>query len=300
MKKLLYIVYFILVMLFVGLLGGAWYFSTVLLNPGPRVCPKDHYVYCGDPSELNLGFENISYKTVDGFNISGWYIPGNPGAPGVLMVHGRGATRREALRYVPSLHQAGFNLLLIDTRNCGESDKSFNSMGYHERKDVQGGIDYLLMVKKVPATGVFGYSMGASTSIMAMAENQNIKVGVFESGFTDFKTVVRQVAERDYGLPYFPMIPIVTFFFEMRGDTDTDMPTPLKVIGSIAPRPVFIIHGTADQTVYYSHGEALFQAAGHPKQFWTVSSGKHTQAWQANTTKAETDIPAFFLKYLSE
>lgn len=298
MKKVIYAACGIIIVLILGLLGGAWYFSSVLLNPGPHVCPKDHYVYCTNPSELDLKYEDVIIRTSDDIMLNAWYIPGSSGSPGILMMHGRGATRREALRYVPSLNKKGFNLLLIDVRNCGESDRSFNSMGFHERKDVHAGIDYLLNDRKVPSAGVYGFSMGASTCIMAMAENRRIKAGVFESGFIDFDTVTMEVAKRDYGLPRYPLLPLVTFFYEMRGNLSTTDPSPLKVIASIAPRPVYIIHGTADKEVYYSHGQALFKAARQPKQFWSIPGCGHTRAWNADRSKAETDIPAFFEKYL--
>ncbi|MCP4752965.1 MAG: alpha/beta fold hydrolase [Proteobacteria bacterium] len=298
MNKVGYVVGGVFSILVLGLFGAAWYFSSVLLYPGEHVCSEEHYVYCSDPSELSLAFEEVRLKTVDGLGLGGWYIPGRPGGPGILMVHGRGATRREALRYVPSLHAGGFNLLLIDLRHCGTSDKAFNSMGYHERKDVHAGIEYLLEEKKLPSAGVFGYSMGASTSIMAMAENERIGAGVFESGFSDFYVVTRQVAERDYGLPEYPLLPLVRTLCELRGDMSTTHPTPVTTIAAISPRPVFIIHGTGDQAVFHSHGQALFEAARHPKQFWSIPGGKHTQAWQADRQKAETSIPEFFNTYL--
>jgi pimeloyl-ACP methyl ester carboxylesterase len=298
MKKIAWGMGGIIFLFFLGLCGAAWYFSSILLYPGPHVCAEEHYVFCTDPSELNLAFEDVTFRTLDGLSISGWFIPGSPGKPGILMVHGRGATRREALRYVPSLHKNGFNLLLIDLRNCGASDKSFNSMGYHERKDVHAGIDYLINQRKILSAGVFGYSMGASTCIMAMSENKRIKAGVFESGFSDFDTIIAEAAKRDFGLPYFPMVPMSRFFYEWRGDLDTIDPTPLNAISTIAPRPVFIIHGTGDEEVDYSHGEALFASARHPKLLWSVADGKHTQAWQADKETAEKGIPEFFSKHL--
>ncbi len=298
MKKIVYGMGGIIFVLFLGLCGAAWYFSSVLLYPGPHVCSRGHYVYCTDPSELNLTFEDVAFRTEDGLSISGWFIPGLPDRPGILMVHGRGATRREALRYVPSLHQNGFNLLLIDLRHCGESDLSFNTMGYHERKDIHAGIDYLVSKRGVTSAGVFGYSMGASTCIMAMAENSLIAAGVFESGFSDFNTIIREAAKRDFGLPFFPLVPVTRFFYEWRGDLSTTDPSPVKAIGTISPRPVFIIHGTADGEVDHSHGKALFAAAKHPKQFWSVPDGKHTQAWQADRKTAEREIPEFFNAHL--
>ena len=45
--------------------------------------------------------------------------------------------------------------------------------------------------------GIFGYSMGAGACIMAMAENRCIKADVFESGFPNSDTIIREAAERE-------------------------------------------------------------------------------------------------------
>ena len=280
------------------LVAGAWYFSSLLRQAGPHECRDDHYVFCTDPSEVGLKFENVKFESRDGLQLAGWYIPGKTDAPAVLMVHGRNATRREALRYAPSLQKAGFNLLLIDLRNCGESEKSFISMGYYEQLDALAGVDYLIQQKGMTSVGIFGFSMGGVTSILAMADDPRIKAGVFEASFDSLTRILADRAGIDYGLPEWPLVPLVELFYGWRGDFDTDAIRPVDRIDDIAPRPVFIIHGTADKTVPYHHGESLFAAAKEPKQFWTVPDGQHTRAWNANKEKAETDIPAFFTRYL--
>ena len=45
--------------------------------------------------------------------------------------------------------------------------------------------------------------------------------------------------------------------------------------------PVLIIHGTRDETVPYSHGQTLFEAAPSPKFFLWVSGGKHNDLIEA-------------------
>ncbi len=298
MKKTAWFISVILFVFAAAMFGGAWYFSNVLLHPPPHVCKTSHYVYCKDPSQVNLKFEDVSYRASDGIRLSAWYIAGRAGAPGILIQHGRGATRREGMRYASALHKAGFNLLLADARNCGKSEKTFNSMGYHERKDIHAGIDYLLKERKLPMAGVFGFSMGASTAIMAMAADKRIKAGIFNSGFADFRSVIVEGAKADFGLPEYPLLPLVTMLYESRGNLNTSDPTPVKAIASISPRPVFIIHGTADKRVDYHHGRDLFRAAREPKQFWSVEGGEHTKAWQKNRPLAEKKVVEFMRKHL--
>jgi fermentation-respiration switch protein FrsA (DUF1100 family) len=39
--------------------------------------------------------------------------------------------------------------------------------------------------------------------------------------------------------------------------------------------PLLIIHGDLDEVVPVSHGQAVFDAAAQPKQFWTVAGAHH-------------------------
>jgi fermentation-respiration switch protein FrsA (DUF1100 family) len=41
-------------------------------------------------------------------------------------------------------------------------------------------------------------------------------------------------------------------------------------------KPVFVIHGTADVVIPFSHGERLYKAANEPKQFRPVQGGYHS------------------------
>jgi fermentation-respiration switch protein FrsA (DUF1100 family) len=93
-------------------------------------------------------------------------------------------------------------------------------------------------------------------------------------------------------------MPLVEFFFTLRGNVDGDEINPEKYIGEISPRPIYIMHGTADATVDFSHGERLFKAAKAPKKFWKAEGGAHTRLWQLDKDKAETSVVEFFNRQL--
>ncbi len=287
----------ILVICFVTI-SGAWYMSTSLLQPETAECSKELYVYCSSPSELGIHYRNTLIRSVDDVPISGWYIPGKKGYPGILMVPGIGDTRHVGLRYVPALHAAGFNILMIDLRNSGKSGGLFSSMGFHERKDVHAAINYLLYRRKLLSAGIFGFSTGAGIAILAMAENKNIKAGIFESGFTEFDLVIKHQLLENFGIQASILYPLITSLFEIRAQVDIQLLNPLQAITKISPRPVFVIHGDADPVVAFDQGKNLFVAAKQPKRFWPVFKSGHVQAWQANKERAEKEIPKFFTQYL--
>jgi dipeptidyl aminopeptidase/acylaminoacyl peptidase len=278
--------------------GAAWYFSSVLMFPGPFECTKEHFVYCGDPMEQGIPFEKIELKSSDGLMIRGWYMPAGNSTRAVVFAHGRGANRNEGMRFARPLHDAGYAVLAFDFRHCGESSRSFNSTGYHEKKDIIAAVDFLERKKGMKSIGLMGWSQGAATGIIAMAEDKRIRAGIFEAGFANAADAVAEAASRDFGLPRRPLLPFVMWLYSVRGRLDTDAMNAEDVIGSIAPRPVYIIHGDADTMVYYHHGERLFAAAGKPKQMWTVKGGPHVECWQMDRKRAEGSVKEFFKKYL--
>lgn len=279
-------------------LSGALVLSTLLLYPSGYVCTAERFAYCKDPSELGLVFEDVEYQTADGVRISAWWIPGSfVGTSTVILVHGRGVDRHEGMRYAAPLHAAGFSLLLPDLRGCGKSQHSISSMSYYERRDVLASVDYAAK-RGSKAMGVFGFSMGGASSIHAMAEDTRIRAGAFEGSFADFGDIAADALWEDYKLPRYPLLPVATAMFEARGSLSIEQIHPEAAIARISPRPVFILHGSADKRVPLRHGERLFAAAGDPKWYWIAPGGRHTAAWQADRAKAESLVAEFFLKYL--
>jgi uncharacterized protein len=288
----------ILVLVVVALLGASWVFSSMLIHPGYK-CDPDHYVYCGDPSEQKIRFENVSFTTRDGVTLNGWFMPSVvPGTRAIVMVHGHGGGRHEGMRYAKMLTEAGFSLLAFDLRVFSASDKAFSSMGYYEKLDVIAAVDFMVKAKKISSVGVFGTSLGASTAVLAMAEDTRIKSGLFNSGYSNVADVLAQVGKRDYGLPRFPLIPLVMRLAGLRTGADMDAINAEDKIGSIAPRPVFIMHCTADDFVPYSHGERMFKAAKEPKEMWSPECTRHVREWNQFRTESERHVREFFQRTL--
>jgi len=295
LKKIIIVVTGIII---ITVFSASWYFSSVVMYPNRGVCSKNHFVYCTDPSEVNLSFENVSFKSNDGLNLKGWFVPSGKSVKGIVMVHGHGANKREGLRWLSALNKAGFNVLLFDLRNSGDSDKAFTSMSYYERNDVISAVDYMERVKGIKKIGLFGVSMGGATGIYSMSMDKRVAAGIFEASYADLNDLMTQMAKRDFGLPRFPVVSLALIFFEIRTNSDRKDISPEKVIGSISPRPVFIMHSSNDPYIPYSHGERNFSKAIEPKEMWTYSNSKHAQAWQADTVYAEKRVTGFFTKYI--
>lgn len=295
-KKTLVTVILVLMLL---LLAAGWHFSSVILQLNIDECDQEHYVFCGDPSTQDITFENITLTSEDGLILPGWYMPSKSNNnKAILLIHGRGANRTEGMRYAKPLLSAGYNVLTFDMRHPRQNSKIISSMGFHEQKDVIAAINFLEKDKNINQIGVMGFSMGAATGIMVMAKDQRIKAGVFNGGYANSIDVLTEQAKKLHGLPRYPLMPIVEKLFEWRGSIKASEINPEDYIAQISPRPVYIMHGTADQTVDFSHALRLFSAAKEPKKFWRAEGALHTRLWQHNEVKAESSVVEFFSLYL--
>ncbi len=59
-----------------------------------------------------------------GISLAGWYVPGKAGAPAIVVTHGISGCKCDpnVLTVAGMLHRNGFNVLLYDLRNHGQSD----------------------------------------------------------------------------------------------------------------------------------------------------------------------------------
>ena len=281
----------------VSVLTVAWILSSNIMYP-TFVCSEDHFIYCGDPSQLDLYFEDISIQVDDGHTLSGWYMPAEASDKAVIFVHGHGADRHEGMRWFKAIHQAGFNILAFDLRNQGKSAKSFSTMGYFEKRDVIGALDYLQQQRQIQSIGIFGISMGAATSIMAMVDDSRIAAGVFEAGWANLDDLYSEIIEQHMGLPSFPLLPLTTWMLEQRTGLEMAKLNPEDMLADIAPRPVFIIHCSGDNLISFSHGERNYAAAKKPKEFWKSPCQMHARAWQSDPEYLGERVTNYFTKYL--
>ena len=293
LKKILAVAAALIILI---LFGAAWHFSSQLISPKPHVCKQDHFIYCEGASKIGLPFEEVSFKNSDNLNLRGWFFPRKGSDRAIVMLHGITADRREGLRWVKALHAGGYNLLLFDLRNHGKSDRSPTSMGYLERLDAMAAVSYLLDVKKMGKVGLFGVSMGAATGIQAMASDGRIRAGVFEAAYANLADQLADLGRKDFGLPRYPIIPLVMFVYGMRGGFDTGLMNPEDRVASISPRPVFIIHCDNDSYINSSHARRIFGAAKEPKELWMAPCSEHARAWQSGPALAEKKVVDFFTR----
>jgi hypothetical protein len=122
-------------------------------------------------------YEEVSLRTSDGLDLSGWYVPSQNGAA-VIAFPGRLGPRDEARMLV----RHGYGVLMLDMRGQGESEGDPNVLGWDSPKDLAAAIDFLESRPDVEdgRIGGIGFSVGGEQMIQAAAENRALRAVVSE------------------------------------------------------------------------------------------------------------------------
>lgn len=107
--------------------------------------------------------------------------------PCVIYMHGNAGNKLEGTPYIELLQEACINLFTFDFSGCGNSEGEWVTLGWKEKDDLAAVIAYLKEIGTVSKIGLWGRSMGAATSIMFTAENNDkISCLILDSGFSSF------------------------------------------------------------------------------------------------------------------
>lgn len=250
------------------------------------------------PEAEGLKYEAVSFRSdTDNLKINGWLIPAGGKPRGVIVLcHGRQGTRASMLGYVPWLHRAGYSLLTFDFRASGESEGDTSTIGLNEVRDALGAIAY---VKSRPELrglplGIFGHSMGGAVAIQAAAKSPEVRAVVADSPFASLDRAVSHRFRSVFGSSGPLVSEPVRFFGERMGGFDTTSVSPLAAVSKIAPRPLFLIHGTRDAVTSMEDSKMLYEAASGPKDLWLVEGAWHVGAREVAKKEYERRVLSFF------
>jgi cephalosporin-C deacetylase-like acetyl esterase len=273
---------------------------------------------------LGLQYQNVTFPSrYDNVQLKGWFIPGVlPNGQlttqrAIIMVHGDSSNRVDPAAGILSLSadlaRHGFAVLTFDMRVNSESSAAPRSLGYFEQRDVLGAVDYLRSgplpypdLGRPHAIGGWGESLGGSTLILATANEPAIQAIVSDSAFADALPRL----ERDVHAADMPVIGHMPTMFTPGGliaaqvlyGLDYYHTKPVDVIASIAPRPMFLIQGSADNSTHrdtpptnlFILAAAAVSAPDANVQIWFVPGATHAQSYHVEGQAYVDRIVAFY------
>jgi len=152
------------------------------------------------PSDFKLAYEEVSFPARDGTPLVGWWIPAPNAHHTLIVCHGYNGTMDTVMVQAAAAVKAGFNVFTFDSRAHGRSGGEVISFGMGEKEDLLGALDFL-RGRGIERPGVWGFSMGAATALIAAAVVDGFAGVVADSPYAYLKnTLARQIARR--GIPY--------------------------------------------------------------------------------------------------
>ncbi len=221
------------------------------------------------PDDLGLPYENVNFPAHDGLRLSGWFLPtsGSPtkGGATIIFLHGwlwnrlglaaddifsnvTGASAVEMLRLAHAMSNDGYNVLMYDTRNHGESAAAGPiTFGLEESNDLLGALAYLdaRMDVNMEQVGVVGFSMGANALLYTLPQTKQIKAAIAVQPTT--ATVFNKRFGRNLMGPASGVIlPLVAVAYQAVGGPALSEIRPNTAVSHAGSVPVLYIQGSGD------------------------------------------------------
>jgi uncharacterized protein len=246
-----------------------------------------------------LRAEEVKVTSRTGALLAGRFFPGRSRAT-IVVSHGYGGSQDELVPVAAALHDGGLSVFSYDMRGCGRSTGEI-TFGAREQDDLRSVLDYVTSRDDVDRDriGALGFSMGASTTLMAAADDERVKAVVDDSGWSDVYSWLRPKAADVFVHPRHRFTPLSMLFVEWRTGIDFDELKPARVLERIAPRPLLIIHGTADDAVLPADSDENFAAAREPKELWRVEGAVHGATIEPGGPTSSRRVVEFFRKALA-
>ncbi|MCC9602144.1 alpha/beta hydrolase [Stieleria sp. JC731] len=257
------------------------------LVAGTLVAPYQRTV--GLPPEA-LNAESIFIDSESGSEISGWHCVPEKSRGVVVLVHGIRSNRLSMLKRANLLFQNGFSSILIDLQAHGESPGENITIGFKEKLDVCGAVEYARRQHPGQPIALIGVSLGGASALLASP--LNIDAMVLESVYPRIVDAVDNRVRVRLGPLTTLASSILIFQLQYRLGISTSELCPIDNIRSVKC-PVFILSGSKDLHTTEAETREIYEAAMEPKRLWIVDGAGHEDLYDAAGQQYEQRLIQF-------
>ncbi|AUZ34384.1 lipase [Arthrobacter sp. PGP41] len=263
-----------------------------------------------DPAAAGIPYEDVSIDVERG-QAPAWLVrAGGTARTWAVMVHGRGATRQEALRAVGPALELGLTSLLVSYRNDGlapSADDGRYGLGSTEWRDIEAAIEYAL-ANGAEEIVLFGWSMGGAICLQTSDLSRYrhlIRAMVLDAPVTDWVNVLAHHAQ----LNRIPSL-VGRYGQLMLGHplgrrlTGLSAPVDLKVMDWVSRAvelrtPTLILHSVDDEYVPYEPSALLAERNPEMVTFEPFHQARHTKEWNVDPDRWEGRVKSWLRQQLA-
>jgi len=233
------------------------------------------------PGIMGMKQEEVSFRTFDGIDIRGWWIPCHEESHRVaILLHGYMMNRSELAPVAVPLGKAGYHCLIIDFPGHGYSPRRKTGLGYVERKDVLAAVQFVKERMPDAEMVLIGSSMGAAAAAFAAPDlPSSVRGLVLDGAYAKMSTAIT-------GFLHFMGGKNVKSFLGPIGHVGRPFmglnPSKISVTDALKRTdiPTLLIHGDRDVLAPPSDARANLAALGtHGELIWLPNSNHAEGRW---------------------
>ncbi len=259
-------------------------FSVYLVMGAILYIFQSHFIYFPDreivsnPHNIDLAYDAVTFKSTDGVELFGWFVPAERERAVILFCHGNAGNISDRLQYIKMLNSMQFSVFIFDYRGFGKSHGSPTEEGTYI--DTRSAWDYLTQTRGVDPGDIvlFGESLGGALAARLASETHPAAL-ILQATFTSIPDMAAHL------YPVFPARWLSRYHYDT-----------LEYLRRVTV-PVLIAHSKDDEIVPYSQGLELYHAAREPKQFLDLK-GDHNNAYELTGEAYSAGIAGFLSQHI--
>ena len=249
--------------------------------------------------------DHVCIKSEDGLTLHASLINVENAKGVVIIFHGyRSFGARDFCLQLPLIHEAGYNIMLVDQRSHGKSEGKYIYYGTKEHKDA------LLWRKKASEIygnelpiALFGLSMGGATVLMASGEvdkdDTQVKCVIADCPFYSAYEIITHVLWKYFKIYPQPIIHVVKFWCRFLADFNMDAPSCAEQAKK-SHLPFLIFHGKKDEFVPTNCSVRLAEELGDKARLVLFDDAAHAEAIFYNKELYKKELLEFLSKYMTK
>ena len=213
--------------------------------------------------ELGLDARKFTLTGAQDTPLHGLFVPGDPRMPVLIASHGIADCKEGILPFMLPFARSGYGIVAYDLRHHNESGGRHCTLGYWEHDDLCALSAYV-QTQLAPGRPIayWGFSLGATVSLLATAQSNNVFAVIAHCPFASMRAVVSHYMRAFYHVPAWPIVPLTLKFFEWR----TGARVAAVDVCAAAPRlrdvPVLVFGSDEDPQVPVVWLEQIVDAIG--------------------------------------